>query len=489
MNQKSPDTADNHLAWLAVKIEEKLGWGNVSDWTERNFQALGDLLEKETGERMSITTLKRAMGRISRKSLPHPRTLDGLAQFMGFEDWTQYSFAAQQEANLKSENTEPPADKEDTSPPNNQTAIVQNTDDSEADDETLTKEDVSSFFQSKWLLATLIAIVVIAVAYIFSLRQTLKDLQKLTVATEIQTDSSLIPASQIPDEQRGEIKVSYNDYDYDKNNFVVSVSYYIPDINLTNINLIKFEGEMNYLNINEESKQGVATHTYTKPGIYHIKVFSNKRTMAQKTIVIPTRDWTGYIYFDKKESENYELFDTRKNSQFKLKERLDDKHIRFWTSYQNFKDFPTATDRFIIKTRFRNTALNNETRDGNSYLEILGDENIIRVQMANTNSNGGFYQVFSEQKYKVKSGSPLAFKADLSEWQELVIENNDKHLTVRLGDKTLHQTTYTESIGGIRGFEFTFAGLGEVDYLKIYSLENKLLYSEEFAGRRTQSAF
>ena len=101
--------------------------------------------------------------------------------------------------------------------------------------------------------------------------------------------------------------------------------------------------------------------------------------------------------------------------------------------------------------------------------------------MSNPSAKTGFFQVFSEQKEQVKSG-PLAFRADLSQWQELTIENRNKHLTIKLGDKVLYQTTYEQPLGAVKGFLFNFTGLGEIDYLNMYNLDDKLVYKEEFAG-------
>ena len=464
MNQKNADTADNSLTLLSKKIEEKLGWGTIDDWTERNFQALGDQLERTTGERMSITTLKRAMGRISRKSLPHPRTLDSMAKFAGYQDWTDYQMVVQEETAQDVSETDTESKKATSE------SILQE----EETASPLTPSEKASY--SKWLITALLVALVISCLYIFSLSHTVSKLQILTIKEGIEEIDTLQNTST----GTGEIKVSYTDYDYEKGQFIINIAYYVPNINLSNVNLIKFDNKLEYLSVSENKKQGVATHTYTEPGIYAVKIFSNKQTVAQKTIVIPTKDWTGYLILDKKDNDKKYIFDTRKSNRSDLKAMLADRHDRFWTSYRNFKDFATEHDKFVLQTRFRNIALNNETRDGNSYLEILGDQNKIRIQMANRHSNGGFYQIFSEQKHEVKGDSPLAFKSDLSNWQELIIENNDKHITVKLGDQMLYETTYKQSIGIIKGFNFTFAGLGEIDYLKIYDLNSKLVYAEEF---------
>src|ERR1700712_830168 len=71
-------------------IEEKIGWGNSTDWTNRDFDQLSGKIFEATGVNLSQTTLKRIWGKVKYDSAPTVTTLNTLAQFMGFEHWRDF---------------------------------------------------------------------------------------------------------------------------------------------------------------------------------------------------------------------------------------------------------------------------------------------------------------------------------------------------------------------------------------------------------------
>ena len=71
-------------------IEEKLGWGHSTDWTNRDFDQLSEKIFEATGVNLSQTTLKRIWGKVKYDSAPTVTTLNTLAQFLGFEQWRDF---------------------------------------------------------------------------------------------------------------------------------------------------------------------------------------------------------------------------------------------------------------------------------------------------------------------------------------------------------------------------------------------------------------
>ena len=72
------------------QIENKLGWGSSADWLNQDFQLLSDRIFEETRVRLSITTLKRVWGKVNYDSVPSISTLNTLALFLGYENWSAY---------------------------------------------------------------------------------------------------------------------------------------------------------------------------------------------------------------------------------------------------------------------------------------------------------------------------------------------------------------------------------------------------------------
>ena len=307
MDQKEYDAADNSLTQLVNQIAEKTGWGAIKNWSERDFIALSDLLERTTNERVSVTTLKRATGRISRKSLPHLRTLDSLAKFAGYQDWNDYLYTLRQEPEKKPEIEAHPV-KQNKVFNTIETQHFNSMEKGEPEENELHPDDLS-WFQSKAFVLILIGFVLISVIYIFSLNRTVDKLENLTLNT-----------AEIPDEETaadiiksGQMKITDSNFDYDKNRFTVNLEYYLPELKPANLNVIRFDDRLTYLNANSETKQGTARYTYRKPGIYMVKIFSNNKTLGELPIVIPTKDWMARVRFAD-EAFNDFLFDARQTT-------------------------------------------------------------------------------------------------------------------------------------------------------------------------------
>ncbi|WP_234734722.1 hypothetical protein [Tellurirhabdus bombi] len=93
------ESKDVALAHCLALIEEKLGWGNSSGWSSRDFELLSEHIAEQTNVTLSVTTLKRVWGKVKYESAPTQTTLDTLARFSGYDNWRafrQHHFAATQ---------------------------------------------------------------------------------------------------------------------------------------------------------------------------------------------------------------------------------------------------------------------------------------------------------------------------------------------------------------------------------------------------------
>lgn len=74
-------------------IESRLGWGGSDSWQNQDFENLSEKIFQETGQVLSISTLKRIWGKVKYDGRPNIATLDVLAQFAGFENWRAFDGA------------------------------------------------------------------------------------------------------------------------------------------------------------------------------------------------------------------------------------------------------------------------------------------------------------------------------------------------------------------------------------------------------------
>ncbi|MFD1163293.1 hypothetical protein [Hwangdonia seohaensis] len=78
------------IAECILQIEEKLGWGDSSNWHSEVFIELSETIQHQTKVLLSPTTLKRVWGKVTYKSSPSISTLNALSQFIGFENWRDF---------------------------------------------------------------------------------------------------------------------------------------------------------------------------------------------------------------------------------------------------------------------------------------------------------------------------------------------------------------------------------------------------------------
>src|SRR6056297_1489 len=67
-----------------------LGWGEVDQWSTRNFKELIDSIFERTSIQLSISTLKRFLGKVAYQNNPSAATLDAIALFMGYQNFADF---------------------------------------------------------------------------------------------------------------------------------------------------------------------------------------------------------------------------------------------------------------------------------------------------------------------------------------------------------------------------------------------------------------
>lgn len=77
-----------YIKQLCRQIEKR--FAHALDTTE-DFAALSDAIWGITGERLSVSTLKRCFGRVNAKLVHRNTTLSILARYVGCDDWADYT--------------------------------------------------------------------------------------------------------------------------------------------------------------------------------------------------------------------------------------------------------------------------------------------------------------------------------------------------------------------------------------------------------------
>jgi len=78
------------IANLKAQLETQLGWGGSEAWSNYDFERLSEQIVQKTGVSLSVSTLKRILGKVDYKSAPSLTTLNTIAQFLNYTDWRDF---------------------------------------------------------------------------------------------------------------------------------------------------------------------------------------------------------------------------------------------------------------------------------------------------------------------------------------------------------------------------------------------------------------
>ncbi|HEY4110912.1 hypothetical protein [Puia sp.] len=84
-------TDESLIRQVKKLYEEKTGWGDSEKWSNQDFLQLSDLIREQTGVTISHVTLKRIWGKVKYESLPNTHTLNTLVQYLGYDNWREFS--------------------------------------------------------------------------------------------------------------------------------------------------------------------------------------------------------------------------------------------------------------------------------------------------------------------------------------------------------------------------------------------------------------
>ncbi|MBS1660212.1 MAG: hypothetical protein JST68_04085 [Bacteroidetes bacterium] len=103
-------TDENLIRQVIRLFEEKTGWGDSEKWTNQDFLQLSELIRDATGVTISHVTLKRIWGKVKYDSLPNTHTLNTLAQYLGYDNWRDFTIRHSQTSDPTKPQTSNPAE-------------------------------------------------------------------------------------------------------------------------------------------------------------------------------------------------------------------------------------------------------------------------------------------------------------------------------------------------------------------------------------------
>lgn len=407
-----------------LAVFRKNGYADLARMTQRDFDHIGDEIEKRSGILISGTTIKRlAYGEFSR--LPQIATLNAIANYFDHKTWQDYRSAAIQPAPIA----------EAPNKPDKQKHILK-------------------------YIYIVGGIVLLAGIYFFvSPKRTVTHIEKASFTFHKNT------SNEIPNT----VVFNYNIDEVQADSFFIQQSW---DKNRR---------------IRVYKKNYTLTDIYYEPGFHLAKLIANDSVIKIIEVSIPTDGWCFYA-IDNIANYTPEYIKTAgfiKNGALGLtvpqllENKIDIKKDKLYHYVYFPERMDVPGDNFKLTTRVRMKEVRNNTCPYIT-LEVFCQ----RYYMIMKSTTGGCaHQAglqFGEHGIRGKDADLAPVTFDVSQWTDVEITVKNKLATIYINGKQVFSTQYRNDTKNIAGLAFISNGLCEVDHVAITGLDGKVMYKSEF---------
>lgn len=425
-----------YLEKARQKLEQKLGWGTVEEWSSEDFQNLSDAILAATDLSLSVTTLKRLVGRVHYNATPNPTTLNAIARFLGFDNWRVF----------KQKLSTPP------SPVVEKTIAL-----------AVTPVEAPTR-KSSWTFPTYFsALLVVIILLIVGWRTQATSYKKFTAEVREKVQFSTHPVTEgLPN--------------------TVVFKYDVSHISGKTFEIQQSWDQRKRFTIDPTHQEVTATYYY--PGYYRAKMVVDDQIVKEHDLFINSSGWMAAIeqepipqYILPEEWQRAPYLALQPEIIASLHKREEIPLLAYYL-VQDFGDLKSSD--FKLETRLRHTFRNGKSPCQYSYLTINCTRGFMRIPMSIAGCVGEIGARFSDLSFigTETDLSGLAYRD--SEWQSMQLTINSKAVKLRVNEALVLSGQFTEDIGEVVGFRFKFQGAGEVDELKVWNENDDLVLNETF---------
>ena len=412
-------------------IEEKIGI-NKSDGVLGNtdYEYISFLIEEKTKVRLSISTLKRIWNDKYNR-LPHISTLNALAQFLDYENWQSFK------KTIANNNTK--SKKVGLIRPNRKYLVL-------------------AGFAMESIFVILFSI------YFLFFHHSKKDNIGKTRNVVFKSRNSVhrgLPNSVI---------FEYNVDNYEADSFFIQQTWK------------EFGKVQIYKN------HYILTDLYYFPGYHMAKLIANTTIIKEVPVYIETDGWIGIINQGNSKKNLVISKEIRHNGNLTIDQNTlpylnIDPYKEYNLSFFNVGNFSNImVDNCQIETRIKIEHTSGSCPE--IFFRISGTksaQSFIRLTSKGCISNASvcFNDIYLDGRQNDLSDFGCD---DITQWQLLSISIKEKHAEIKLNGKSILKTSYSLPIGRITGLMYRFNGTGNVDFVRIKSLDGKIIYQDEFSG-------
>ena len=446
-------------------FEEKTGWGDSEKWSNQDFLQLSELIRERTGVTISHVTLKRIWGKVKYDSLPNTHTLNTLVQFLGYENWRDFSVrkGAADTNHTPSITNHDPSDPHQTSPSLPDAAYSQvsaiklqppggNDPNPEKEDPETTREG-----RMRTIIWMSLPLAVILLILLF-----LHGQQPAPQAQDYAFSSKKVVSTGVPNSVI---------FDYEASR--------APDDSVV---IQQSWDTTRRVKVPKNARQYTSVYYY--PDFYHATLQVHNKVVKSQNLLIKSNGWLPLIvqspvpvYFPKEEAI----------SGGKMSLTLDQirqKNIPLQPEpptvmFSNVNDFGEIySDHFTFETSLKNDYAEGSSVCQLTHVYILCEGTAIWVPLV-AKGCVSTVDLFFTYFYTSGTREDLSnFGVDFKDYVKLRIDSDSGRAKIFINDKLAYTVPRHIIRSKIIGFDFAFQGTGSVDYVTLTN--GKVSYKENF---------
>ncbi len=413
------------------QIEDKLQWGDPTEWHNEVFEELSETIAAETQVRLSPTTLKRIWGRLPYSNSPSITTRNALSQFLGYHNWREFK---EQNPVLSAPSV----------------------------------HRAGRWSKNQVIIITSASLLTVVFISFFSLIDPSND---NPLATDL-----------------AQVKFSSHPVTRGLPNSVV-FEFDIEGIATEQLQIQQFWDPTKTIDLERDQKQ--ATGIYYYPGYFRSKLLVNGYVIREHDLYIKSDGWLGTLdykpvpkYLDEGEINRNGI---RLPSNVLHELSISDEPIT--TTYHYVEDFDgLSADDFTLKAKVQNSYQDKWAVCQRTSFIILGSESAIIVPFSIMGCVSELNVMISDQYISGKENDLSNLAADFSEFREIAITVNNKKLAVILDHEEVFQSRYSADLGDFAGFRIRFLGAGQVVDLSILNHKGDIIFSDRTGIISAQSS-
>ncbi|MCF7567821.1 hypothetical protein L3X37_05510 [Sabulilitoribacter arenilitoris] len=412
------------IAKCILLIEEKLSWGDSSNWHSEVFIELSETIQEHTKVLLSPTTLKRVWGKVNYSSSPSISTLNTLAQFIGYSNWRD--FKSQQKSN-----------------------------------KSIKKPFVK--MTTVFSLAAFLALLFISLFSVIGSKKnelTTEDISRIKFSSKPVTNK--IPNSVV--------------FDFDLHN-IKSDSIYIQ----------QYWDATKTIKINSTQKQATGIYYYPgyfrakllvdgsiiKEHDLFIK--SNGWSASVDYAPVP------------KYLEPYQFIKDRLKIDDDIIEEIKSSKSPLVSTYHFINDLGNISgDDFTLETTLKKTLNEKWAICQTASIYLIGEKGALIIPFTIPGCISDINVLLNDVYLNGKEQDLSSFGLDLSTLKNIKINVIKKHIKVIVDDQQIFSSKYNEEVGDLVGIRYKFLGAGEVKHINLLNAKGETILKDNFKSRPFQ---